>query len=189
MNAMESSVNLSESKETWSVAVVYEDTATRAQAMGVCDHLVQQFWSELEFKFHWWRTDFLEDASLATMAANDAVDAEFVIVSVNGRAGWSPSLNAWFDNWITRRGNREGALVDLTGAGATRTGHAQHVQVFLRKIARRAKMDYLTKATPPITSILPDSFESATIRAEQMTSVLDNILRQVHPPSHYGLNE
>jgi hypothetical protein len=189
MNVMESSVKRLESKETWSVVVVYDDTATRERAMVVCDHLVQQFWSEVEFKFHWWRTDFLEDAGMTTTAISDAADADFIIVCASAEGELSPMVNTWFESWIARRNGREGALIDLTEVGVTTVERALDRQACLRRIAHRAKMDYLTKVTPAMTGTLPDSFESAAIRAGEISSVLDEILHYSPPPSHYGLNE
>jgi len=45
-------------------------------------------------------------------------------------------------------------------------------------------MDYLTDVPPEITRPIPDSLESFSERAQQITSVLDEILRKpIHPPS------
>jgi hypothetical protein len=157
--------------------------------MAVCDHLVQQFWAEVEFKFHWWRTDFLQNSGMAATAAGNAADADFIIICTGADSELSPAVNAWFESWIGRRGGREGALIDLTEAGVALTGGAQHKQLQLRKAARRAMMDYLTTVPSAISGTLPDSFESAAFRAGQVTSVLDEILHPPPPPSHYGLNE
>ena len=134
--------------ELWSVLVLYDDQATRQSAMKVCDHLVQQFWSEVEFTFHWWRTDFLEDDTMATTAATDAAHADFIVVSTSPGRELSPFARNWFDAWIAQREGREGALVDLTETSAASDMHAQHKKNFLRNVARRAAMDYLTSPAP-----------------------------------------
>ena len=185
MNAIESNVECRKPGEAWSVVVLYEDTGTRERAMAVCDHLVQQFWTEVEFKFHWWRADFLQDSGMAATAASNAAEADFVIFCTSADSELSAAVNAWLESWIERRGGREGALIDLTEAA---TGQAQHKQLQLRKAARRAMMDYLTKVPSAISGTMPDSFESAALRASQVTSVLDDILHQP-PPPRYGLNE
>lgn len=150
--------------------------------MEVCDHLVQQFWTEIEFEFHWWRTDFLEDNAMAATAAQEAANADFIVVSSSPDRELSPIVKNWFEAWIAQRGGREGAFVDLTDTGDGSTEGAQHKKSFLRSAAHRAMMDYLTKVPAVINGKLPDSSESADLRAAQVTSVLDNILHQPPPP-------
>jgi len=171
-----------EPTELWSVLVLYDEHATRQRAMAVCDHLVQQFWSEVEFTFHWWRTDFLEDDTMATTAAADAAHADFIVVSTSPGRELSPFARNWFDAWIALRERREGALVDLTETDAASDIHAQHKKTFLRNAAHRAAMDYLTKVPSASNGELPDSVESADLRAGEVTSVLDAILHQPPPP-------
>ena len=43
-------------------------------------------------------------------------------------------------------------------------------------------MDYLTEMPQDISRSIPDSLDSYTERAEQVTSLLDNILHQQAPP-------
>src|SRR5437899_10601275 len=75
----EPSVRKLQPTETWSVVVLYEDKETRERAMAMCDQLVKKFWSEVEFDFSWWRSDFLTDPTMAHVAAQDARAADFVI--------------------------------------------------------------------------------------------------------------
>ena len=151
----ESKTRTREPEELWSVVVLYEDAATRQRAMKVCDHLVQQFWAEVEFKFHWWRTDFLEDDTMAATAAADAGNADFIVVSSSAERELSPFVKNWFETWIAQRQGREGAFVDLTETGAVSAAHVQHNKIFLRNVAHRAAMDYLTKVPSVINGKLP----------------------------------
>ena len=189
MNAIEPVTKKHDARETWSVVVVYENTATRERAMAVCDHLVQQFWSEVEFEFNWWRTDFLEEPGMAATAASNAAAADFIIFCAGIESELARPLGEWCESWVERRGSREGVLVDLTQAAGTAASRAPNAQTYLRLIARRAMMDYLTEVPATIMGTLPDSFESAALRATHISSVLDDILHHSPPPSHYGLNE
>jgi hypothetical protein len=127
MNAVESKIGRCEPKQTWSVVVVYENATTRERAMSVCDHLVRQFWTDIEFQFHWWRTDFLEVGDIATSAASDAAAADFVIVCAGAERELSPGVKAWFESWVGRRSGHEGALVHLPEAGPVPASQAQHI--------------------------------------------------------------
>jgi hypothetical protein len=170
------------SKEIWFVVVLYDDSATRQRAMEVCDHLAQRFWSEVDIKFHWWRTDFLEDAGMATTAADNSRNADFILVSILPDGELSPVVRHWFETWTIQREGREGALIDLTATGGLSSLTAQRKKLFLREVAHRAGMDYLTHFPPMVNRSLPDSFESASLRATQITTVLDGILQHSPPP-------
>ncbi|HLX72340.1 MAG TPA: hypothetical protein VKV04_22200, partial [Verrucomicrobiae bacterium] len=58
-------------------------------------------------------------------------------------------------------------------------------EIYLRHIAHRAGMDFLSHAAPTAAKAIPDSLDSFSKRAGQMTSVLDNILhtRPRTPPA------
>jgi hypothetical protein len=53
-------------------------------------------------------------------------------------------------------------------------------EIYLRHIARRAGMDYLSRGAPTATKAIPDSIDSFSERAGRVTSVLANILHK-HP--------
>jgi len=172
----------SESKETWLVVILYDDPATRQRAMEVCDHLAKRFWSEVDLKFHWWRTDFLEDAGMAATAAENSCNADFVLVSLLPETEMPPLIRRWFEGWVTGREGREGALIDLTASADAGSLAAHRNRLYLRELAHRAGMDYLAHVPAEYNRTLPDSFESASLRATQITTVLDGILQHSPPP-------
>jgi len=176
-------------KETCNVVVVYEDAASRQRAMAACDFLMQELWSEVEFDFHWWRADFLEHAVMAQAAAEQAADADFLIVCSNPEKGISQNLKEWFESWIEARHGRDGALLDLTQSNLTTTATMQTTETFLRAVARRAMLDYFTTAQQTVTGTLPSSYEEVQHRASQVSSVLDEILHQPPRPPSFGLND
>lgn len=185
----EPTMKISTAGETWSVVVLYEDKATRERAMTTCDHLVKQFWAEVEFDFHWWRTDFLVDPRLAQSAGFDARDANVIIFSSLPETELSPVVLHWFDQWGEQRADRDGLFLDLTYAAVPATPLISRKQSRLRDIASRARLDYVTRFPPQLGGTLPNSWQNAEARAAQVTSVLDEILHRVPPPSHFGLNE
>jgi hypothetical protein len=56
--------------------------------------------------------------------------------------------------------------------------------LYLRNAAHRGAMDYLTQVPQDIARTIPDSLESYTSRADQVTTLLDDILHQSAPPPH-----
>jgi hypothetical protein len=176
-------------KDTCCVVVVYEDADTRQRALEACDFLMHQLWSEVEFDFHWWRTDFLEHETMAHAAAEQAVNADFVIFCSRAGSELSPSLKAWFESWIEDRHGRDGALLNLSTTDMMETGTAQSMEHFLRGVAQRAMLDYFATTPQTVTGTLPSSFEDADRRARQISSVLDEILSQPPRPPSFGLND
>jgi hypothetical protein len=92
-------------------------------------------------------------------------------------------VREWLETAMGRRGVREGAFIVLFG------GEAEGVRltfpqkdVFLRALARRAGMDYLTGAPNALPGGLPDSLDSFSRRAEEHSTIIENMLRQPPPP-------
>ena len=184
----ESNAQNSEAAETWSVVVLYEDKDTRERAMAMCDQLVKKFWSEVEFDFSWWRTDFLRDPAMAHVAANDARTADFIIFCSSPESDLTPAVAKWFATWTGGREGRQGALLDLSYAADGLSPHYERKHADLRDLAHRAGLDYLTRIPQALRGNMPESWEIVQTRATQVTSVLDEILHYP-PPSHFGLNE
>ena len=84
MDVTDEMTEVSPHKEACTVLVLYEDQATRQRGLAACDYLMNNFWTEVEFEFHWWRTDFLADASLAAAAAAKASEASLIFLCSAG---------------------------------------------------------------------------------------------------------
>jgi hypothetical protein len=173
---------LAEAKGAWSVVVVYEDAAARERAVAFCDQLVGRYWAQLEFNLSWWSFAALEDAGSAKDAAENAVCADLVAVATGPEGDFPLPVKAWVETWLTRRGEREGMLVGLleplAEAGALE-GPKHH---YLRHAAHHGAMDYLTHVPQDISLSIPESLDSYSQRADQVTSLLDDILHRQAPP-------
>ena len=188
MDVTDEMTEVSLRKEACTVLVLYEDLATRQRGLAACDYLMRNFWAEVEFEFHWWRTDFFADASLAAAAAEKASQANLIFWCSTATREPAPTLKAWFDSWIDRRLEREGMLVNLnTGDAPPYQPHAG--ESFLRDISRRADLDYLGTFPQTSTGTFPSSVIDAEHRANQMSSVLDGLLRESHRPPRFGIND
>jgi hypothetical protein len=171
-----------EKKASWSVVVVYEDGTARERAVTFCDQLVSRFWAKCEFDVSWWSFALLDQAPANEAAAQRATQADVVVFSTTPEGDFPQPVKAWLEAWIGQRGDREGMLVGLieqaAGAGDWE-GQKQH---YLRKAAHHGAMDYLTQVPPDLALSIPDSLDSYTERADQVTSLLDDILHQPPPP-------
>jgi len=91
-------------------------------------------------------------------------------------------LVEWVESWLERRGERDGALMDLINGGAQGEKAGGEAHIYLRQVAHRGGMDYLTQEPETICWSFPDSAESYTTRAHSMTTVLDEILKTQRAP-------
>jgi len=174
-----------EAKATWSVLVIHQDTETRQRAVKFCDHLIEKFWSQYEFDVDWLSYDLLENAHSARAAGNKAVEADLIVFAIQPEGEIPDSVRKWVESWMERRGDREGALVGLIDP--QQGGLVSDKPLFLRAAAHRAGMDYLTQLPQDISRAIPGSLESYSERADQVTSVLDEILHhKVAPPQLLG---
>ena len=188
MDVTDELTEVSPRKEACTVLVLYEDLATRQRGLAACDYLMRNFWAEVEFEFHWWRTDFLADASLAAVAAEKASEANLIFLCSTGTKQPSANLIAWFDSWIENRLAGEGLLVNLV-TGEAPVHHRQVGELFLREISRRADLDYLGTFPHTSTGTYPTSTGDEEFRANQMSAALEGLLRESPPPPHFGIND
>ncbi len=171
-----------EPKETLVITVVYEDTLTRDRAMLVCDELVQQFWAQVDFDVSWWRESYLADSNIAMAAADSALKADMIMLSMHAAGELSPRLTNWIETWLEKRGEREAALVGLIGTPNDASAGLELKDRCLSEIAERGKLDYLSSVLPATSQPGDDSIDSIHRRADQITSVLDQILH--YSPTH-----
>lgn len=183
MNAAIEEQSPHESQDVCTIVVLYDGDATRARALKACDYLVNQFWQDVELEFHWWRTDFLQDKALATVAATNGMAADFLVVCLNPDKEITGALESWFETWVTKRGGHDGALVNLTTSLKSRTELMQ-IEKFLRDLSRRGNFDYMTAISVEGRTSLTASNPSG-----EFPGIVDNILGESRPPSHFGLNE
>jgi hypothetical protein len=173
-----------ESKATWSVVVVYEDDPARARAVGFCDQLVSRFWQRCEFDVSWWSFAQLEGAEATLAAAARAAHADLIAFASKPEGDFPQPIKTWIEKWLAQRGDREGLLVGLLGPDvdvADREGPKHH---YLRNAAHQGALDYLTHVPQDISRSIPESLDSYTQRADEVTSLLDGILHQRVPPPH-----
>jgi hypothetical protein len=173
-----------EPKAAWSVVVVYEDPATRERAVGFCNQLVKRFWTRFEINVSWWSFALLEECPAAKEAAERAARADLIVFSAAPEGDFPAQVKDWIETWLIRRGDREGMMAGLLEPADNSTAREGPRHVCLRNAARRAAMDYLTQVPQDISRSIPDSLESYTARADQVTSLLDDILRRQTPPPH-----
>jgi hypothetical protein len=163
------------------VVVVYEAPAIRERAVHFCERLaIEQKSTDIDMD--WWSFTLLSHPTMAHNAMEKAANADVVVFAMDARGDLPEEIKLWIEKWLNKRGEREGALVGLLGNEEGIHDLATFREMYLRHAARRAGMDYLSHAAPTLRRAIPDSIDSFSKRAGQVTSVLDSIL-QKHPHS------
>ena len=106
-----------------------------------------------------------------------AANAALLILALKPDKQVPGELTDWLEKWPHKRTKREGVLILLNGTEAN-AGPRESEQCYFRSIAHRAGMDFLTELPTNILEAMPESLDSYKERAGQMTSCLDEILRQ-----------
>jgi hypothetical protein len=166
----------------WSVLALYENRGARQLAVQFCDGLVHRFWAEYGFDLTWCDWEGLEHPVSARDAATKARDADLIIVALSALGTVPQHVQAWLDLALKERGEREGVLVGLPDAEPGRDASAAATQLYLRKLAHRAGMDYLTTVPQYLPTRVPETTEACNLRATQVTKVLDQILSHASVP-------
>jgi hypothetical protein len=171
-----------QNKSGWSVVVVHEDTAARERAVTFCDQMIARFWDECEFEVSWCPFASLHKATSAREAAERAARADLILFSAGAEGDFPGAVKAWIEMWLGQRGEREGMLIALMEAVGEMSEREGPRHRYLRDAAHHGAMDYLTHVPQELARSIPDSIESYTERAHQITTLLDGILHQQVPP-------
>ena len=167
---------------TWSVVILFEDARTREKAVKFCDQLVERFWARCEFRMSWLSFSALSDPNAARDANAKARGADVLVFAPRPEGPIPAAVTDWVERCLAHRTDREGTLAGLIDGASVSTGWAAKKHAWLRTVAHRAGMDYLTEVPQEITRPIPNSLESFSERAKQVTSVLNEILHKpIHP--------
>jgi len=158
------------------VVIVYESPSIREHAVRFCERLAEGG-KPTEVEMKWWPFQMLGEQAPADDAAQMAARADIVVFAMNSTGDLPEEIKRWIERWLNKRGEREGAVVGLLNREDPHE-MASFRQIYLRHAARRAGMDYLSRTPPTDKRAIPDSLDSFSERAGQMTSVLDSILHK-----------
>lgn len=169
-------------KNSWSVVAIYQDEQTRARAVAVCDQLVGRFWAQIEFQFQWVEFDKLTAPVVSGDAATASAGADIVVCAVRAEEQIPPHVATWFDEFVRLRARREGAFIALVGWEGDPLDKRLPRLCWLREVARRAGMDFLSEAAPTGSWAIPESLQWLHQRADQLSPILSEILDRPTTP-------
>ena len=189
MNTTIAEENNLKSRECEVVLVLYENPAAREQAVKFCGEFTSQSNVALQPRVRFCAFDSLNVPAKSAEALSDAVDSSLIVFAVNSAGDLPLAVKLWAESWLGKRGEREGELIGLVLDGATGPCDIACLkEVYLRHLAHRAGMDYLSHFPRMNPRALPDSLDAFSQRSGQMTSVLDEILCTHFVPPSISLN-
>lgn len=159
-----------------------QDELCHARALSICERLVSKFWDELEFKFSWWLFTNLDYAANAAEAADVAAQAEMVLFATASTGELPERVKSWIEMWVNRRPDHGGALVCYTADEQTLSAQNSPVRGYLRQIALRGRMDFLSDIPEHLAQTIPEAPNWLSDRAGAMGPIMDGILHNTGTP-------
>jgi len=165
--------------------ILYEGTSTGQRAMITCKRLIRRLGQDFEFETSLWNFDVLCLPVLKQMAAQDAADANLVIIATHGQRVLPREVRFWLKSWLSQK--REGirALVALlASAGGESTGKS-YLLDYLQEAAQNANIDFFSHTFPD----LPDNGSSADNPATEVNAAAVMFEQRRTTYADWGINE
>jgi hypothetical protein len=126
----------------FNVVIIYEDRCTGKRAKYFYENLVHELEGKCDFNLELWNFQVLGISEIGNSAARIAAQADFVILSLHGKAGLPAEIREWIETWSCRIADSNAALIALADKPQTRDGTAASTLAYLRSVADRAGIDF-----------------------------------------------
>lgn len=132
----ESDVNLK-------VLIAYERSEDGLSALRLYQRLVRRFDQEILFDVEFRRFEVLSVPGIRERAVGEAVEADLVVIAMDGSFGLSAEFQSWIDLWIEKKVGQDCALVLLSRHSCECPNSATSVHSYLRNAALRGNMAFI----------------------------------------------
>jgi hypothetical protein len=176
-------------KTVFQVVAAYDDAPARDRALNLFHRIEQQLGGDYEFESSWWRLDHLRETPLLEQAADDAIRANMIILSLRETPELPPTSKAWIRSWLSRRGSQKAALVALVAGEHREKRDEAPLLPSLESVAREAQMDFFLQWFDPAS---PQSLPQNTAGADPVPAGSPDsspLLSTRQPMPRWGINE
>ena len=164
------------------VAIGYDDFPDGQRAMRMCQHLIEQLGREFQFSARLWKFALLAVPKLAEDAAQDAAEADMIIISAHGRGTLPNDLKDWVSGTPVRRRRGARALIALLDAADEPGTEASPAYSYLQQVAKEGNIDFFSRTFPtPATC--------SHLLAGRLSSSLEELLQERVATREWGINE
>jgi hypothetical protein len=129
-------------KSKFNVVVIYEDGPAGRRAKHFYDKLVHELEDECAFSLQLWSFQVLAIPELRESAIESAAQADFVILSLHGKAGLPVDIREWIETWSKLIIGKGSALIALVDKSTTRGGTNASALAYLKGVAKRTEVDF-----------------------------------------------
>lgn len=155
-----------------SAVVIFETNAARDALLQCSSYRLADFTDD-----SMWYSLAEIKGSNADKALRDSLSASLVIVAASANGDFPVEFKLWIERWSAKRSDRQGALVAMF-YDRKLADLASVKELYLRQAAQAAGIEFRRDIPQTFAATVPDSLDSFTDRAGQMTSVLTGILSQ-----------
>ncbi|HEV3209046.1 MAG TPA: hypothetical protein VGY91_02185 [Chthoniobacterales bacterium] len=134
-------------RPNFNVVIIYQDSAAGKRAKHFYDQVIRELADECDFSLELWNFQVLAIAEIANSAAQTAAKADFVILSMHGKAQLSVQTRDWIERWSGLISDNRSALVAMLDQPGLRRGTATSTLDYLRKVADRKGISFYTHTT------------------------------------------
>jgi hypothetical protein len=175
-----------EPNPVFNVVIAYEDFETGKHAMKTYDFLVEHLGQDCQFSNQMWKFDVLSIPKLREIAANDAAQADIIMVSCHGESELPNHVLQWIDSWVSAEGNP----IVLVALFDSEPAFGFGVRARLADAAKRAGIEFFAQ---------PDEWPGRDQSSHRFTTPMnhrgskmiptlaDAVHRQITP--RWGINE
>jgi hypothetical protein len=129
-------------KSQLKAVAIYEDGSTGRRAKRFYDKLILELDDQCDFSLQLWSFQVLAIPELRKSAIESAAQADFVILSLHGKAGLPVDIREWIETWSKLIIGKDLALITLVDKSTVRDGTNASALVYLKRLAKRTKVDF-----------------------------------------------
>lgn len=154
------------------VIMIFEDIPSGKEIITAYDLILQRFGNEYDFDSHLWNFNGLRDCRIREMAAEEAAEADLILVSAHGENHLSLHVRAWLEMALEMRSRRSGILgLMLDREHMTPNSN---LGIYLQNAAWKAGMEFIS--TPNFASASRRPAKASGVARNTKPSLIDGFL-------------
>jgi hypothetical protein len=140
-------------KRTFGAVMAYEDASLAERAQKAWDYLVSTLQGHHCSGLRLWQFDLLRTPEMRGAAAQDAAQADMILIATHGAGELPADVKEWIDGWLVQKRkayDHQSTLAALFDALPRTVGIPALAQfAYLQRVARRGNMDFLVSTFDP----------------------------------------
>jgi hypothetical protein len=126
------------------VLATFEDSVTGMRVKEFCQGLSRELGQQCEIVEHVWLFSTFRLRELREIAAEEASEADLIVISVHQGGGLPDEVQGWIKLWLGLKGTRQTVLVALLDPPYE--GASRATEAYLQEVARRGGMELVVES-------------------------------------------